>query len=36
MPDLQAFAENVWIADGPYVRDFGVTFPTRMTVVEAL
>ena len=34
MPGLQAFAENVWIADGPYVRDFGVTFPTRMTVVK--
>ena len=34
MLDLQAFADNVWIADGPNVRDFGVMFTTRMTVVK--
>ena len=34
MADLQAFAENVWIVDGPNVRDFGVMFTTRMTVVR--
>ena len=34
MPDLQAFAKNVWVADGPRVRDFGVMFTTRMEVVK--
>jgi len=34
MSDLQAFAENVWIVEGPNVRDFGVMFTTRMTVVR--
>jgi hypothetical protein len=34
MPDLQAFATDVWIADGPRVRDFGVMFTTRMEVVK--
>jgi hypothetical protein len=34
MADLQAFAENVWIADGPLVRDMGFTFTTRMTIVK--
>jgi Domain of unknown function (DUF4336) len=34
MPDLQAFAKDVWIADGPRVRDFGVMFTTRMEVVK--
>lgn len=33
-PGLQAFASNVWIIDGPQVRDFGVLFTTRMTVVK--
>lgn len=33
-PRIQAFAPNVWIIDGPRVRDFGVLFPTRMTVVS--
>jgi hypothetical protein len=32
--ELQLFADNVWIADGPSVRDFGVLFTTRMTVVR--
>ena len=34
MSELQAFAENVSIIDGPPVRDFGVMFTTRMTVVK--
>jgi hypothetical protein len=34
--DLQAFAENVWIADGPLVRDMGVWFTTRMSVVKLI
>ena len=34
MPYLQAFAKDVWIADGPNVRDFGVMFTTRMEVVK--
>jgi hypothetical protein len=31
---LRTFAPNVWIADGPNVRDFGVLFTTRMVVVK--
>ena len=34
MSDLKTFAKNVWIVDGPPVRDFGVMFTTRMTVVK--
>ena len=34
MPDIVAFAPNVWIVDGPRVRDMGVLFTTRMTVVQ--
>lgn len=34
MPDISAFAENVWTVDGPSVRDMGVTFTTRMTIVK--
>ncbi len=34
MAALKAFAEGVWIIDGPDVRDFGVMFTTRMTVVR--
>lgn len=34
MPELQKFAENIWIVDGPKVRDMGVLFTTRMTVVK--
>ena len=36
MSGMQAFAQNVWTVDGPTVRDFGVLFTTRMTVVVAL
>lgn len=34
MTDLPAFAENVWIVDGPNVRDMGVMFTTRMAIVK--
>lgn len=34
MPDFHIFARNLWIANGPNVRDFGVVFTTRMTVVR--
>ena len=34
MADLQLFAENVWIADGPKVWDTGILFTTRMTMVK--
>ena len=34
MADLHAFAEHIWIVDGPSVRDMGVMFTTRMTVVK--
>ena len=35
MSGMQAFAQNVWIVDGPNVRDFGVMFTTRMISREA-
>jgi hypothetical protein len=34
MPDLQQFAQNIWLVEGPNVRDMGFTFTTRMTVVK--
>ncbi|HYY29952.1 MAG TPA: DUF4336 domain-containing protein [Chthoniobacterales bacterium] len=34
MCELQAFAKNLWIADGPSVRAMGIPFPTRMIVVK--
>lgn len=34
MSVLNSFTENIWIIDGPPVRDFGVWFTTRMTVVK--
>ena len=34
IPGIQAFAPNVWIIDGPMVRDFGILFSTRMTAVS--
>ena len=34
MPDLQAFAESISIIDGQPVRDMGVMFTTRMTIVK--
>ena len=34
MNPLQAFAKDIWVADGPPVRFFGVHYPTRMIVVK--
>ena len=34
MPELQAFAKNIWIVEGPDVRDMGIMFTTRMTIVK--
>lgn len=34
MSYLQFFAGDIWTVDGPNVRDFGITFTTRMTVVK--
>ena len=34
MADLQEFSENLWIVDGPNVRDMGLMFTTRMTVAK--
>lgn len=34
MPGLEEFGENLWIADGPLVRDMGFLFTTRMSVVR--
>ena len=34
MAALSVFGENIWIVDGPDVRDMGVMFTTRMAVVR--
>jgi hypothetical protein len=34
LSDLQAFAENVSVIDGPPVRDMGIWFTTRMVIVK--
>jgi len=34
MAALSVFGENIWIVDGPDVRDMGVMFTTRMAVVK--
>jgi len=34
MENLQAFADNIWLADGPNVRDMGILFTTRMAIVK--
>jgi hypothetical protein len=34
MPELQQFGTDIWIAEGPNVRDMGLTFTTRMTIVK--
>jgi len=31
---MQAFGKDVWIIDGPTVRDMGVMFTTRMTIIR--
>ncbi|MGE5139031.1 MAG: DUF4336 domain-containing protein, partial [Rudaea sp.] len=33
MTALQAFAENLFLVEGPNVRDMGILFTTRMTIV---
>jgi hypothetical protein len=34
MSELREFGDNLWIVDGPEVRDFGIEFSTRMTVAR--
>ena len=34
MPELQEFAQNVSIVEGPTVRDMGIMFTTRMSIVK--
>lgn len=34
MQELAPFGSNIWVADGPNVRDAGLLFTTRMTVVR--
>jgi hypothetical protein len=34
MSDISEFAQGVWIVEGPNVRDMGIMFTTRMTVVK--
>ena len=34
MGNLHEFGNNVWLADGPVVRDMGTFFTTRMTIVK--
>ncbi|MGI3170364.1 DUF4336 domain-containing protein [Pseudooceanicola sp. C21-150M6] len=31
---LKPFGQNIWIADGPHIRFYGMPFSTRMTVVR--
>jgi hypothetical protein len=34
MASVQAFADDIWLVDGPPVRDVGFEFTTRMTIVK--
>jgi hypothetical protein len=34
MTESEQFAEELWVVEGPNVRDFGVIFPTRMVVAR--
>jgi hypothetical protein len=34
MPELAPFGDSIWTVDGPLVRDMGLLFTTRMTVVS--
>lgn len=34
MSNLQRFDDDIWTVDGPNVRDFGIMFTTRMTIVK--
>jgi Domain of unknown function (DUF4336) len=31
---IQQFGENIWIVDGPKVRDMGILFTTRMVIIK--
>jgi hypothetical protein len=33
-PELRPFGEQVWLVDGPKVRDFGILFTTCMVVMK--
>lgn len=34
MRKFEEFAENLWVVDGPHVRDFGLLFTTRMVIAR--
>jgi hypothetical protein len=34
MTECEEFADDLWVADGPNVRDFGILFTTRMVIVR--
>ncbi|MFY9989089.1 MAG: DUF4336 domain-containing protein [Chthoniobacterales bacterium] len=34
MPNLEEFAEDLWMIDGPSVHNFGIPLPTRMIVIR--
>jgi hypothetical protein len=34
MPNLEEFAENLWMIDGSPIRNFGIPLPTRMIVMK--
>ena len=34
MAEFAEFAKNLWVVEGPHVRDFGMMFSTRMVIVK--
>lgn len=34
MAEFAEFAKNLWIVEGPNVRDFGITFTTSMVIAK--
>ena len=36
MPNLEEFAENLWMIDGSPIRNFGIPLPTRMIVIKLM
>jgi len=34
MPELHVLGRNLWVVDGPLVRDMGILFTTRMAIVK--
>jgi Domain of unknown function (DUF4336) len=34
MEEIREFANDIWLVDGPIIRDMGVLFTTRMTIVR--